>query len=504
MLGTLFKYLGIYQRLDTSVKAKKVNPIIGMIIGILPFTWIMYSFTYRIFKTLAVQQEIAYIFYLFSLSFFSLMFLAGFIGWGMYAFSRIPEVEYLLTMPINKKVLAIYQILSTTFSQMLQLALFFGTGLAYAFATKTFNLFFLGKLILNIFYLLAIGSLISILLGGLSSKTLVKRVNAVVLIISMFSVFGLMYLLDYDFSMISGQEKFLKLLIFSQSEYNFLSWVVRDEAIYNYISLGLTILLLLIFFEISKKIGYEPSISKRKRQDVKSELSRGAKSSILSAVYFKDLKVLTSSEQFVILLLYPLGFGIFMGFLSPNVMTTIVPFTAITTFYVAFEAGMLMKNEKNYLRYVAILPITFKQLLFPKVLIPLVINILMTLGLAIVLIYKGTELLIVSLLILIVTFLFGVAGILGSYFTLVDEKSISKKQPFGFLSTIWVELVTIGSSMGILTPLNLIYNKQLSTGNWRYTVSLLVLFGTIVADILLSWLFLRKLKKVYEFSIEKA
>ncbi len=502
MIFTLFRYVGLYEKsVGINRKRKFLNTFL-ILASIILFNIVIYYLLKRVYNNLSVLKEASYLFFLFISTYFSLMFLSSFISWGTTAFARTPEIEYLLSMPIRKKTLAIYQVIVTTILQIAQLSLFFANAFAYANSVKEFISFFYIRLLLNIFYLFSVGSLVSILLGGFSSKFLVKKINSIVALLSIFIVLLFTYFLSLDPSKPGYQFRIIRFLFFFDSKYNPFSWSIRDDLVQNILVFVISFSCFLTFLAISSKISFDPTIRTVYTKQV--SFKRQEKFSIFSPVFVKDFKAFIHNEAFLVFIIYPSAFGWLMRFISNNTIASLTAFSSIAVTYVAFESGLLMKEDKNHIKYVSILPLSFKNSVLPKIFIPVFVNSIILVFFSTLFYSRFTDTLSFMLSILVIFSQFLLASLMGVYATLSNEKSVAKKQPFGFLTAIWIEFVTISSCTSILVPMNLILSNFYRPGMRMYDFSIKVLVGAIIFDLVAVFYITITLKKKYLSSIEKA
>ncbi len=473
-----------------------------MLASIAFFNIVIYYLLKRVYANLSILREASYLFFLFTSTYFSFIFLSSFISWGTTAFTRTPEIEYLLSMPIRKTTLAIYQVIVTTILQIAQVSLFFANAFAYANSVKEFSSAFYIKLFLNIFYLFSVGSLASILLGGFSSKFLIKKINSIVALLSIFIVLIFTYFLSLDPSKPGYQLRIIRFLFFFDSKYNPFSWPIRDDFFQNILVFTISMICFFVFLAVSSKISFEPTF--RKIPTKHTNFNKQEKSHIFPSFFFKDLKAFVHNEAFLVFLIYPLAFGWLMRFISNNAIAGLTAFSSIAVTYVAFESGFLMKEDKNHIKYVSILPVSFRSILLPKILIPVFVNSIILVIFSILFYSRFTNTLSFILSIIVILSQFLLASLMGIYATLTNEKSIAKKQPFGFLTAIWIEFVTMSSCTSILVPMNLTLSKFYKPGMRMYDFSLRVLVGAILFDILLFFYTTLRLKKKYFTAVERA
>ncbi|ONN27099.1 hypothetical protein XJ44_04720 [Thermosipho affectus] len=485
----LLKYLSnphLYGKKKSSVKGNFLRQLLAYMMGAIPLGVMVFFFSKKIFVELyKVDQMAAKYMFLMWNSILSLFFVVGFIGLAMYSLSRNDEMELLLTMPISRTVLTAFQIFSATLSQLYTLSFFVFVSLSYIISVKQNILLGILQIILHIFFLIVFSSVVAVLIGGKTSKSFTRRFYMIVLLLSMFFYFFVIAMMDVD---VSKLQNMAKLFIFSSKEYNFLAWSFISEKTFFY-SLVSTVLLTFSFVGISRKVGFEPVQSKRKRGYKISSAG-----SPIKAVFKKDMKAALRYEQFLYFILYPLGFGIFMMFINRSDFLHSIFYTIpIFTFYIALETGILTFSEVSKIEVSSMYPIRFSTLMMPKIVLPLGLNFLILLLVFFISLFFAPFSVFIFLILIFSLILFFMSGVLGAYYAIKSPnvKSNNMNRIFTVSATFIIETITMGLAFGIIMPYFVIIRSE-NAPWWLY----LIFISSIVFSVLLSFVYIKRLKKL--------
>lgn len=484
------------QRLSS--KKKKYNSfknqLILSLLGSLPLGIVIFFFTKDLFtKLYAADPQISKLMFLFWMTILSLFFIVGYIGMAMYSLSRNEEIEFLLTLPIKRRTLTIYQIFVSTISQLFVLSFYFFIYLSYMIVTKE-NIFFgIIKLIVHFLFLISFSSVISVLLGGKTSKGVVRKINV---LISLFAIFFYFVIISFQNVNMEQVQSLIKFFDFTTKPYNILALSFISDKLFVF-ALILSVLFSLIFSFLADKLAFEPI----QRKTSKNYKIKG-NGSLIKAIFRKDLKATLRYEQFLYFVLYPVGFGIFLSFINKDYFLTIITVIPITTFYVALETAILTNAEVSNLQTILTFPVKLTTLLIPKIIIPTSINLFIVLGVFVFSAFKS-NLSYLSYLIIPITFLmFSMSSIIGMYFvTKNPQKSENMSKLFGIAQTFIIEGITISLSFGSMLPISFLINPQSSIK--IKVISILVMLASITVSLLISILTFKKLRKILELSFEK-
>lgn len=495
--------------------------IFTLLLGSFPIGLLFYISNFRIYRSLydslkffPQYSQIGNLFYLTNITIFSLFYIVGFVGTGMYAFSMNEETEFLLTLPISKRTLTIYNLILSLSNQLFTLIFLLAAVFGYMFGFKVFSVSFLLRTFVHIYFLTSLSSLVAVLFGGLSSKKSIRVLNIFILLFIIFIYFGLSYLQDIDFSQIAQTkdlENAIRWMTFSTSKMNILVWSYSENNLYLATSIIISIFTSVLFWYYSGKTIFENNHSRKISRSVSKEMSRLSSKRIsnkqwktrafhtqIRTFLSKDLKLLLRNDQFIFLVLYPFLFGLFMMFISNKVLSAIMPFIAIAVFYSAVESGIITMTEFKYKDILETLPVYSKNIILPKLLIPVTLNSsLLFLIILISVFFKHFES--VTLVYFPLSLLlFYLSSVLGAFYS-ITKPGKKVNQPFDIQSTFIVEGLTIGLTLGMFIPLSILFSKTpLNQKVWSAYVLWLILIACIIITFILISVYYKKLKIILE------
>jgi ABC-2 type transport system permease protein len=450
---------------------------------------------YNIYKLLAHYPDVAKSFFISSMSIFSLFYVVGFIGTGMHAFSRSDEMELLLTMPISRSVLTVYNLIVTLANQFFTLGFFVASVLGFLLAVRT-NIFgFILRTLLHIAFLTSLSALLAVVSGGISSKRFVRRLNAVILLLLVAVYLFFVQIQDVNVEQLGENARFVKFVAFTTSKYNPFNWSYSDDRLLLISVIILTGAFLYSFWYFAERVVYENTHAKKEKNKPNEVIvNQRTYASKFGGFLWKDLKLLSRSEQFVFLIFYPAVFSFFMLFAGGSSMNAAIPFLAIASLYCAIEAGLLTRNDFEYREILRTLPVTTQTIITPKLAIPIILNESLLIIVAVISYIFGkfekNSLFLFPLSIAI----FGLSALIGSYYSIVDPGK-TKNNPFSLKATFIIEGIVLGLSFGLPITLTIILAKP-SLTTWKFYAVWLTFIGSLIALIILMMIYYRKLKHV--------
>jgi ABC-2 type transport system permease protein len=508
-LKLLLKYVGlsIYSTYSNTSKSKKkkdennggakesnysIRYLLLMLVSMLPISIFTFAANYKIYKTLSIYPDVAKAFYALSMSMFSLFFIVGFAGTGMHAFSRSDEMELLLTMPIRRNVLSLYNLIVTLASQFFTIGFFLAVALAYVLAFKTKVFYFLLQTLLQLAFITSLSALLAIIGGGISSKKFVRMLNTIIMLLLIFLYLFFVYAQDIDVTGLAQNTTFVKFIYFATSKYNPLMWAYSEKIEFVLLDLFITFVTGYLFWYFAGRVVYENTQGKTNKITVESAFKKDSYAVKIGGFLWKDTKYLIRSEQFLFLILYPAMFSLFMLFAGGSSMNASIPFLAVATLYCAMESGLLTRNDFEYKELLRTLPVTLRTIITPKLSIPIAINEIMLIAVLLVSYiigkYDKTGLILLPISIA----LFALSALIGSYYSIV-EPGKSKNNPFSTRTTFIIEGITLGIAFGLLFPINLLLSKAKLDG-WKFFSVWGVLIVSATALIILTVLYYKKLE----------
>lgn len=507
-LGLLMKYIGLsisgvpHKRKSV----KKINYaqryLVSLLLGSLPIGVFIYISNYELYSKLYNQlkifpqvQQVGTMMYLMSVTMFSLFYIVGFVGTGMYAFSKSEEMEFLLTLPINRRVLTIYNLIVSLSSQLVTVVFLLGATLGYMSGFKNYSVDFILRTILHFYFLTSMAALFSVLGGGVSSKSFVRKLNVIITLFLIFIYLGFMYLQDIDVEKLGKNANIARWLSFTASKWNVITWSYSENKILLSMSIVISLVSTLLFWFYSEKVVYESDRIKLKNNlKAKDYVKKGNYASRIGAILWKDLKLLLRNEQVIFLILYPLAFGIFMILISGYSISSTMPFIAIAVFYCAMESGLITMNEFKYKELLMTLPTKRRTIIMPKLIVPVLLNMLLFFLINVFALIFGRFNKTTLYFIPISTLLFALSALIGSYYS-ITKPGKAKNQPFSMSATFMIEGITIGLAFGMIYPTSILFSKNVVRG-LRIYVSWIVFISSLLLSFVLLYVYYRKLRKI--------
>ncbi|PLV56903.1 hypothetical protein [Thermotoga sp. SG1] len=314
----------------------------------------------------------------FSTTLFSVMFLLGISFYLSHSLVLEEEIEFLLTLPIRRSTIVIYQMLMSLFYQAFVLITMFLNLLMLSFLTRDLLPVLSG--ILHLFFLILLGSVLSIVFGRALNRSAARRLSSVV---QLLAVFGFLVIVNVpDFATVAGK--------FFVSKWNVLSYPVlsHDRPIFLIHETLLAVLSFLLFYLASRKAAFEPvSYEKKEEQKEKRFPGRG--------FFKKDFITLVREERMVYFLFYPVGFGVLMTIVGSADFGLIFA-SGISALYNATMTAMLWRKELEVWPLPRIFPVRLKDVVLSKVLVPSFLNTTVVSGYVIFLVFYQKQFLYLS------------------------------------------------------------------------------------------------------------
>ncbi|MDK2785397.1 MAG: type transport system permease protein [Thermotoga sp.] len=314
----------------------------------------------------------------FSTTLFSMMFLLGISFYLSHSLVLEEEIEFLLTLPIRRSTVVIYQMLMSLFYQAFVLITMFLNLLMLSFLTRDPVPVLSG--ILHLFFLVFLGSALSIALGRILNRSMARRLSSVV---QLLAVFGFLVIVNVpDFATVAGR--------FIVSKWNILAYPVLSHvrSIFLIHEALLVVLSFLAFYLVSQKAAFEPvAYGKREEQGKKRFPGRG--------FFKKDLITLFREERMVYFLFYPVGFGVLMTIVGSADFGLIFA-VGISALYNATMTAMLWRKELEVWPLPRIFPVRLKDVVLSKVLVPSFLNTAVVSGYVIFLVFYQRQFLYLS------------------------------------------------------------------------------------------------------------
>ncbi len=452
---------------------RKLSGLPGFLIGFgltMIFLFVLWSPLYRS----VINQfgyEVFLAFFSLGLTVFSILFLFGYVFNLSYSLLNSEEIEFLLTLPLRRGTIALFQSIQSAYFQFLQFSILLFNVSFSSYLLRDWVVFFTG--ILQIVFLMSVGNVLSFLF----SRTLTKSTARIVfVVIQLLSVFTFLLFLNID--LVRSASISLRFIL---SDWNLfaLPALSYKKPFHLLTSLTFVVFTVLASFFVGERVLFEPVTGKAEKKKPRFGFLKG--------FYAKDMKVLLREERMIYLVFYPVGFGIILALFGgkDDMLGSIMIVLAISILYNSTMAALLWRYELLTWPIFRTFPADAWNLLKPKILLPSLLNGAVFLAFTVFLtLYTGDP-----LYLLLNPFVFVVyvlSAILGVTFLKVDEAAKNPSNPariFSLQQILLVEAVSMGFAIVLFFSLKLIREMPI--------VSIVGLFGVPITFSLI----VRALKK---------
>ncbi|RKX53986.1 MAG: hypothetical protein DRP30_03305 [Thermotoga sp.] len=489
-----------------SSKRGRMNPLLGAamsfgFLGFMVFTYIS-SILSKLKDVYVGEINMAEFFTgLWSL-YITVMFFMTFIPYLVYSFFKNEEIEFLLSLPVERWEIIFYQSIITFVNQAFIIAFNIFTLTAYAKVMGYPIYIAMISSILHVFACFLLAMLVAIVLKGFMGATTSKRMSFIVNL-SMIVVF---ILLGQFSEKAENVEKFLMKLErtskFLFSPFNILSFQIFS--LENPLFLLPMICVILIVFpllnSLSRNMSFEMNISGKsgKRRVGRKEMGGGL---IKNPVYLKDFKSFIRQEQISFMFLYPFLFSLLMGiFAFSNVLGSMMIFIVISSFYTALISAFLLSLEFQSWPFPKSLPLNDSEMILPKVMIPTVLNTLSFSGILLIFRILGRvssiDMILIPVLFLL-EFFSACLGVREFMKNPVRGGIVNINRALGFVKVIMIEGITIGLAVVTTIPLYfMLHGERIFKSEFWDTMGKVAGFvGISIAIILSRRLFVSTLRE---------
>ncbi len=296
-----------------------------------------------------------------------IMFLTSFFSSLVSSFVKNEEINILLTYPISRASIAIYQMILTFVSQAFVLVMYFSVFIAYSTATGRNIPICLLSLILMSICTFFISLILSASIGLFMKRSTARAMNIVSLLLSVVIFLIATQLLPGLLNTLveSELEKFLRVGQILLSPVNVFAWpILATLEKYEYL-VGLIVLTIAAGF-VGLKIAYKLTFEQNERQKMNKRLL------MIENLDFtkKELKILVRQSQTIMMFFYPTALCLIFSYATKSIPSSIF-FTVITSaFYVSSAAALLSAQELQIWPMPRVLPINMRFVVIPKIFLP--------------------------------------------------------------------------------------------------------------------------------------
>lgn len=301
-----------------------------------------------------------------------ILFLGAFVPSFVTSFLRNEEVLMLLTLPIKKSAIVLYQMVLTLMMQSITVVMYFFTVPTYAVTTEKNFLLSIISALLAILLVVCISLVLSIFLGRWMNRSLARRISMIVYIIVIVLFLAASQLLPrYAFEGVNlgSIEKLTKVVSLFMGAWNVFSWpvmILQGEYLY----LVLLVIVSALLWIVSMKLANNLDLGTFSEKSRTREAQKIKKNLFLKGFYMKDTRILLRVEQAVFMFIYPIAFAFILGFSTKSFIMPVFLCLLISTFYVSILSAALLKQEFLTWPVPLNFPVTRLQLLLPKIIVP--------------------------------------------------------------------------------------------------------------------------------------
>ncbi|AIY85687.1 MULTISPECIES: hypothetical protein [unclassified Thermotoga] len=331
----------------------------SVLISVLMTGFLFYSLMGNNFKAILEEfgEEAFSALLSFSTTMFSVMFLLGVSFYLSNSFVLEGEIEFLLTLPIERSTIVIYQLLISLFYQSFILIMMILNFFMYSLLMNNWMPFVTG--VFHTVFLLLGGAILSVLFGRLLRTSLSRKLYSLIQLLAVFLFLILVNLPDFSVS-------FGRWFI---SNWNVFAYAVfsRENPIFLLYEILICLGTFLVFRVISTTVMFEPVLRKERMPVEKPTRFPG------KGFFKKDLITLLREERSLYLLLYPIGFGVLMTFVgSPDF--GLIFAIGIAALYNATMSAMLWRKEMEVWPLPKVLPVKTSEVMISKILVSSLLN----------------------------------------------------------------------------------------------------------------------------------
>lgn len=426
------------------------------------------------------------------------MFILSFVPSLVNSFVKNEEIQLLLTMPVKRSTIVLYQAILTLILQSFAVVMYLFVVPAYAIATGKNLLVSIFLSFTMCFVLLLVSICLAAFFGLWMQRSTARRMNFFSLLLTVVLFLIVTQSLPNLRSIgVNAQSILTKTGLKMLSRFNPLVWPILALDNLFYVIPLFTVIFVLWFvsLRISEKITFE-------NREI-THVRRYEKTVSRSSIFSKDLKLLFRYEQGVFMLVYPIAISLVFAFTTKSFVSPLFISIIISTMYVSMSSAMLMKQEFMAWPLAKIMPLTNSQILMPKMIIPagLYSFIMIVLALFLQLYFKLSWVFYFIVPIVFVMYIF--ASILGVHFFMKEKGKNTINNPSRILNTshiFAVEGVVLATTTGSVLPMVMyMYNKHLLLTIFKkeILVDLIGIGLPVLLTVVLIFLIIKYFKRLF-------
>lgn len=347
-----------------------ITPLIFIFIFGIPMYYVLKESSFYILNVSSVDfLEFIAVSWCFFLMVISITTLFPFI---VYSLIKNEEIEMLLSLPINRGSIIIYQTVLTLMSESFLIVFFLFGFLAYTNVMGFNKILSIVASLIYILFLISISMLLAIAFGKLLGKHRARKYHTIMYFvnISLFVLLSQMnpsVLKNMNLENMMKRLEFMKKFILNPMNPAYLPILSVKHVEILLIMIFSVIILFVLVYRLSKNVTFEMVYDKRKKHKI---IFPTKAYGTVSGVFLKDIKTFSRNEQMIFMIFYSIGFPLIFAFLSKNFSLSFPLVVFISGIYIALTSAFLTSQEFLVLPMSKSFPIKLESLFLPKLIIP--------------------------------------------------------------------------------------------------------------------------------------
>ncbi len=421
-------------------------------------------------------------------------FLISFSATSSYLFMRNEEIDMLLVLPVKRASIIAYQIMISTLYQGLTLSVFIGIALPFHLRVDPNPWIGIPTLVLVVLDIVLLASIVSVAFGKFMSRAAARKVMFIAQMMAGFMYIIIVQLVPRSTDNIPLYlQKLAAAWGVPSNPLNVFTWSVKasEQPIYLLLGLGAIPVLGYLFFRVASSMRFEPvSNTKSRSKTIPFNKRRGG------VLLRRELKIYKRYEQLIYYLFYPIVFGLILGFISDDAVTSIFTTVLISTIFTTIQSAFLMGREFPFIETTKVLPISLGRMIALKATLPVLLGSVLFVGVLTTSTFMNGGSFSYFLVVPVVFVLYITSSLLGIRGVLVSPPD-QMDNPNAFMRTKFVllnQVICMGLSFGAIMPLTIILRgaSDSSSSIWLILISL----ASLAAAIVISFFSYKKVKLV--------
>ncbi len=361
---------GIFSR---KKRGRGIPVVIPSLVFVFAFGIPMYlilreNFSYLLSAISSDQVELLMSFWCFFLTIISITTLFPFV---VYSLIRNEEIEMLLSFPISRGGIIVYQTILTLMSESFLTVFFLFGFLAYTDALGHSRMISILISLTYILFLISLSMLIAVIFGRFLGKHNARKIHIMmyfvnILFFVLFSQMNPSVLRNMSVERALEYLAFIEKIIMNPLNPAYLPILSLKHPSVLPIMVFSVIILFFVSYRLSESVSFEIVYKKRE----KSEIFSPGKAIKTFSIFSKDLRVFFRNEHMVFMMFYSIGFPLIYVIFSKDFSFSFPLMIYISGFYTALASAFLSSQEYIVIPLSKSLPLKQEKLFLPKLIIP--------------------------------------------------------------------------------------------------------------------------------------